>query len=157
MTESYRLRWLTASATPGTQVHLGLWREGKQREVAIVTAQKPGPAWEPPASPPGLRREQEPFGFSVEEPARDDGDRGRGVRVSSIDLRSCAYRAGVREGDLILQVDGKAVLDKAAYRKAISVAAGISRLYVRRGPRALFFGLRREAPIARGSAGDSVR
>jgi S1-C subfamily serine protease len=68
--------------------------------------------------------------------------------VSSVDLRSCAYRAGVREGDLILEIDGHAVADKAAYRTMVSETAGVARLYVRRGGKALFFGLRREAPVA---------
>ena len=114
--------------------------------------EKPGAPWEPPPPPPGLRREQEPFGFAVEDSAAGDGE-GRGVRISSIDLRSYAYRAGVREGDLLLEIDGRAVADKAAYRKAVSETADIARLYVRRGGKTLFFGVRREAPLsARGGA-----
>jgi len=158
--ESYRLRWLTAKTPPGQRVTLGIWRGGKGLTVVAVVLEKPGVAWEAPAAPPGLRHEQEPFGFAVEEPARDEGDHGRGVRVSSIDLRSSAYRAGLREGDLILEVDGSPVPDKTAYRKVVAAVGNVSRLYVRRGPRALFFGLRREAPMARrtrGSAGDISR
>jgi S1-C subfamily serine protease len=97
----------------------------------------------------------------VEEPAKDDGDHGRGVRVISIDLRSCAYRAGVREGDVILEVDGQRVPNKIAYQQTISKLTAVSRLYVRRGGKALFFGLRRDAPAAvrarGGSAGDAAR
>jgi hypothetical protein len=51
----------------------------------------------------------------------------------------------MREGDLILEVDGRTVPDKSAYRKALSSTSGVSRLYVRRGPRALFFALRSDA------------
>jgi serine protease Do len=146
--ESYRLRWLTARTAPGKRVRIGFWRSGKALEVAVVLLEKPGGPYEPPQRVPGLRREQEPFGFAVEEPAKDDGDHGVGIRVSSIDLRSCAYRAGLREGDLIVEVDGQAVADKAAYRKVISSPGSVSRLYVRRGGKAMFFGLRREAPMA---------
>ena len=46
------------------------------------------------------------------------------------------------------------VSDKTAYRKALSATPGVSRLYVRRGARALFFALRRETSVARGNAGD---
>jgi serine protease Do len=159
--ESYRLRWLTARASPGKRVRLGVWRGGKALEVPLVLLEKPGAPWEAPPPAPGLRREQEPFGFAVEDPAKDDGDFGRGVRVSSIDLRSFAYRAGVREGDLIVEIDGLAVIDKGAYRKVISGLTAVSRLYVRRGGKALFFGLRREAPMTAraraGSAADAAR
>src|SRR5438105_5141958 len=151
--ESYRLRWLTARTTPGKRVRVGVWRGGKALEVQVMLLQKPGAPWEPAAPPPGLRREQEPFGFAVEEPAAGDGEQGHGVRISSIDLRSYSYRAGVREGDLILEIDGRAIADKAAYRKSVFEAPDIARLYVRRGGKALFFGVRREAPLsARGGA-----
>ncbi|HXL39171.1 MAG TPA: trypsin-like peptidase domain-containing protein [Myxococcales bacterium] len=146
--DSYRLRWLTARSAPGKRVRIGFWRSGKALEVAVVLLQKPGSAYEPPQRVPGLRREQEPFGFAVEEPPKDDGEHGVGIRVSSIDLRGCAYRAGLREGDLIVEVDGQAVADKASYRKVISAPGSVSRLYVRRGGKAMFFGLRREAPMA---------
>jgi S1-C subfamily serine protease len=133
---------------------MGIWRGGKALEIAVVLQRKPGAPWEPPPAASSLRREHEPFGFSVEDPPKDDGDHGRGVRVASIDLRSSAYRAGLRQGDLILQVDGEPLIDKSAYRKAISaLGAGVSRLYVRRGGKALFFGLRREPGNARAEAG----
>jgi S1-C subfamily serine protease len=146
--DSYRLRWLTARSAPGKRVRIGFWRSGKALEVAVVLLEKPGVPYEPPQRVPGLRREQEPFGFAVEEPPKDDGDHGVGIRVSSIDLRSCAYRAGLREGDLIVEVDGQAVADKDAYRKVISSRGSVSRLYVRRSGKAMFFGLRREARVA---------
>jgi serine protease Do len=162
VTESYRLRWLTARTAPGKRVRLGVWRGGKALELPIVLLEKPGARAEPPAPPAGLRREQEPFGFAVEDAARDEG---RGVRISSIDLRGSAYRAGMREGDLILEIDGQSVTDKVAYRKAVSGLSPVVRLYVRRGGRALFFGLRREASVAArtkpvvlpGAAGDAAR
>jgi serine protease Do len=159
--ESYRLRWLTARTTPGKRVRVGLWRAGKALELQVLLLEKPGATWEPRQPSPAPRRDQEPFGFAVEDPPKDDGDHGRGVRVSSIDLRGCAYRSGVREGDLILEVDGQRVGDKTAYRKVISATGPVSRLYVRRGAKTLFFGLRREAPLASratsGSAGDATR
>ena len=157
--ESYRLRWLTANSAPGTKVKLGVWRAGKAVQVAVALQAKPGPSWQPASPPPPIRREQEPFGFAIDERG-DDADRGKGVRIGSIDLRSSAYRAGLREGDLVLEVDGKPVLDRPAYRKAVAPLnrAGVSRLYVRRGGRALYFGVRREvAPQTAGSVGDPAR
>jgi hypothetical protein len=67
----------------------------------------------------------------------------------------------VREGDVILEVDGQPVPNKVSYLQAISKLSAVSRLYVRRGGKALFFGLRRDPPaVARargGSAGDAAR
>ena len=157
--ESYRLRWLTANSAPGTKVKLGVWRGEKAVQVAIALEAKPGPSWQPASLPPPIRREQEPFGFAIDERG-DDADRGKGVRIGSIDLRSPAYRAGLREGDLVLEVDGKPVLDRPEYRKAVAPLnrGGVSRLYVRRGGRALYFGVRREvAPQTAHSVGDSAR
>jgi S1-C subfamily serine protease len=143
--ESYRLRWLTARAAPGHAVNLRIWRAGKEHRVAVMLLEKPAPPYDAPRPGPGLRREQEPFGFAVEEPPRGDVDRGRGLRVTSVDLRSNAYRAGVREGDLLLSLNGQALGDKLAYQKILSSLPGVSRLYVRRGGKSLFFGLRRDA------------
>jgi S1-C subfamily serine protease len=163
LVESYRLRWLTANTVPGKKVKLGVWRSGKLREVPVVVQEKRGASREPSRPPMALRHDQEPFGFAVDEPPGDDGDHGRGLRVSSVDLRGTAYRAGVRQGDLILEVDGNAVPDKATYRKTLASvrAAGVSRLYVRRGGKSLFFGLRRDVPAAAraesGSAGDAAK
>jgi S1-C subfamily serine protease len=156
---SYRMRWLTADTAPGKRVKLGVWRNGKALLLAVVLQEKVGASFEPHRTPPPLRHEQEPFGFAVDEPPADDGDRGHGLRITSIDLRGPAYRSGMRQGDLILEVNGAGVPDKAAYRRALAAAAGVSRLYVRRGGKSLFFGLRRDPPVATaaGSAGDSVR
>jgi S1-C subfamily serine protease len=156
--ESYRLRWLTASAPPGSRVKLGVWRSGKLLELTVALDEKTSGLAQPATPPPTLRREQEPFGFAVEQGPPDESER-RGVRIASIDLRSCAYRAGLREGDLILELDGKPVPDRGAYRKVISSMGmtPVSRVYVRRGGKALFFGLRRGSPKALGSAGDAAR
>src|SRR5207237_3511075 len=94
VTESYRLRWLTANAGPGRTVKMGIWRERKLRTATVALAEKPGdtPAERPSRTVPA-RKDQEPFGVSVEEqPGRS------GLRVSSVDLRSAAYRAGPRDG-----------------------------------------------------------
>jgi S1-C subfamily serine protease len=88
-----------------------------------------------------VRKESEPFGLSVEE---QQG--GRGLRVSAVDPRGAAYRAGLRDGDVLLDVDGRAVRDRAAFRKALSESGGVTRLYVRRNGRALFFAVRKDSP-----------
>jgi S1-C subfamily serine protease len=146
--QSYRLRWLAANVAPGKKVRLGVWREGKALHVVALTGEKPGVAADPlPPEPIARREEEPPFGIGVDEALND----ARGVRVSALDLRGPAYRAGLREGDLIVELDGRPVANKAAWRKAVATLGGkgVSRLYVRRAGKAIFFGVRRDvAPAA---------
>jgi S1-C subfamily serine protease len=139
VTESYRLRWLTANAGPGRTVRMGVWRDRRLRIVPIALAEKPGEAAEErPARMVTSRKDQEPFGFSL-----DEQPGLAGLRISSVDLRSDAYRAGLREGDVVLDVDGRQVRDRAGFRKAVAESGAVTRLYVRRNGRSIFFGLRR--------------
>src|SRR6266850_5985731 len=63
VTESYRLRWLTANAGPGRTVTMGIWRERKLRAVAVALAEKPGEGAEQrPPRVAAARKDQEPFG-----------------------------------------------------------------------------------------------
>jgi S1-C subfamily serine protease len=141
--ESYRLRWLTANAGPGRTVKVGVWRDRKLRTAGVVLAPRPGAVSdEPPArAATAARKEQEPFGFSVEEQPGEPG-----VRISSVDLRGAAYRAGLREGDVVLDVDGRSVRDRDAFRKAVAEGGAVTRLFVRRNGRSIFFALRKEPP-----------
>jgi Do/DeqQ family serine protease len=155
---SYRMRWLTANTSPGKRVKLGVWRGGKAMQLVAVVAEKPGAKWEPPAAPPVAHREQEPFGFAIEELSGSDTEHGHGVRVSAIDLRGAAYRAGLREGDLVVELDGHPITDKPAWRKAIASLGtkGASRLYVRRGGKAIFFGVRRDGQSIAARSADKL-
>ena len=144
--EAYRLRWLVASAPPGKPVKLGVIRRGKAQQISVTPIERPGTVHEHPKAALPLRKDLEPFGFAVEELGKSDElDPGHGMRVSSIDLRGGAYRAGVREGDVIIEVDGEPVPDRVAFRKALlGLRGNVSRLFIRRGSRAVFFGVRRE-------------
>jgi S1-C subfamily serine protease len=120
-----------------------VWRDARLQDLRVTLAEKPGTPPAEPAPQPAARTVAEPFGLSLVEPE----PKGSGVRVAAIDLRGDAYRAGIREGDVVLEVDGHAVHDLAELRRALAGSASrVSRLYVRRGNRAIFFGLRRSAP-----------
>jgi S1-C subfamily serine protease len=143
MAESYRLRWLTANAAAGRTVRMGIWRERALRTVAVTLESKPGEEVMDQPVPLAPARKDPELGLSVDE------QQGRpGVRISAIDPRGAAYRAGLREGDLVLDVDGRAVSDRASLRKALGASGDVVRMYVRRNGRALFFGIRRDAGTA---------
>jgi serine protease Do len=144
LSESYRLRWLAANAGPGRVVPMGIWRAGHLREVRVTLAPKPGDPPEAKAPVALMRKDLEPYGFGVEDVGPAAAGERHGVRVATVDLRGDAYRVGLREGDLVLEVDGHAVRDRSDFRRALADShARVVRLYVRRGSRAIFFGLRR--------------
>jgi serine protease Do len=146
LTESYRLRWLAANAGPGRIVRMGIWRGGHLRDLRVGLVAKPGDAPEPKVAAPLVRKDLEPFGLGVEELGLAGGSERPGVRITTVDLRGDAYRVGLREGDTVLEVDGRAIRDRAGFRRALAEnRAAVVRLYVRRGSRAIFFGLRRPA------------
>ncbi|GAC1605663.1 MAG: DegQ family serine endoprotease [Myxococcales bacterium] len=149
VSESWMLRWLTAIAAPGRTVRLSFLREGAPSSVQVAVADKPGerprqapagPAPRPPADEVG------PFGVALEDRRPDELQAvPHGVRVGSTDVRGSAFRAGIREGDLVLELDGKPVEDRASFQRAFTASEGrVTRLFVRRGSRVLFFGLRRD-------------
>src|SRR5712671_6908207 len=146
LTESYRLRWLAANAGPGRIVRLAVWRGGHLRDVRVGLVPKPGDAPEPKMAAPLVRKDLEPFGLGVEELGPSAGNERPGVRIIAVDLRGDAYRVGLREGDMVVEVDGRTIRDRAEFRRTLTESrATVVRLYVRRGSRAIFFGLRRPA------------
>ncbi|HWE24378.1 MAG TPA: PDZ domain-containing protein, partial [Myxococcales bacterium] len=138
--DSYRLRWLTANATPGRIVSMEIWRSRALRTVAVALAEKTGdPSGEQPTRPT-VRKDSEPFGLTVDQQPGE-----RGLRISTVDPRGSAYRAGLRDGDEVLDVNGQPVRDRATFHKAVSESGAVARLYVRRNGRALFFAVRKDA------------
>jgi serine protease Do len=144
LSEAYRLRWLAANAGPGRTVKMGVWRAGHLRDVRVALVPKPGEPPESKAPLPLVRKDLEPFGLGVEDLDPASAADRNGVRVTAVDLRGDAYRVGLREGDLLLEVDGRPVHDRVEFRRVVSEnRTPVVRLYVRRGSRAIFFGLRR--------------
>ncbi len=141
LSESWRLRWLSSITGVDKSVKLGYVREGKEAFTEVTLRERPGAA---PSSPPKEQpfNSKDPLGAVVDDAADAEG----GVRITSVDVRGPAYRVGLREGDVITEVNGAKVADKEAFHAAIGKrsATGISRLFVRRGGRPIFFALRRE-------------
>ncbi len=59
------------------------------------------------------------IGVSIESGAMDSESGARGVRIGEIEAGGPADRAGVRVGDLVTQVDGRAVREPDAFVRAI--------------------------------------
>jgi serine protease Do len=147
VSEAWRLRWLTSIAQPGRSVKLAVLREGKPLAVEVALQDKPGENPGPAAPAEVGPREVGSFGIVAEDRAADESQpTPRGVRIGSVDVRGSGFRAGLREGDLVLEVDGHPVDDRAVFEKQAAAGSGIARLLVRRGQRVMYFGLRHDPP-----------
>jgi len=124
---------------------MGVWRNRMLRTITVPLTEKPGdPSEDQPARPVIARKESEPFGLSV-----DEQPGVRGLRISAVDPRGSGYRGGLRDGDVVIDVDGRAVGDRASFRRALTESAAVTRLYVRRNGRPLFFALRKDSRAAK--------
>ncbi len=93
---------------------------------------------------------EEGFGLTVQpltpEIAENLGISGdiKGVVVSAVESGSSAEDAGLRRGDVILEVNREPVKDLPSYRKALKASKGKSVLFlVRRGDNTIFLALKR--------------
>jgi serine protease Do len=141
--ESYRLRWLTANAGPGRTVKMDIWRNHALRAVQVALEEKPGQTAEgqPARVAAAARKQLEPLGVSVDEQPGISG-----LRITSVDLRGAGYLAGLREGDVLVDIDGRPVRDRVAFRKAIEGGGPVARFYVKRNGRSIFIGVRKDRP-----------
>lgn len=132
---SARLRWLVSTTGVGRRVALGYVRKGAAKTASIALAPLPGQkeAFSPPPAP-APKTELAPLGFALGK--RVQGPYGQGFRVEAVDMLSHAYVAGLREGDLVLQVGDAEV--KAADELQSLVRPGVVRLYIQRGLRPMF-------------------
>ena len=130
------LKSYIAHQPPGTEVQLTVLREGRQRtltaELAPLDEERRG-------STPETPREQEKLGLAVRELTEEVAHRlgfseeeEEGVVITRVQRGSPAARAGLRRGDLIIEIDREPVGSVREYRKAIEEAGGRALLLIRR-------------------------
>jgi serine protease Do len=105
---------------PDSTAKLDILRKGESRTVSVTLGQMPNQdqaAAQTGTEQPGANTPH--LGMSV-EPAQDiDGAGGKGVVVTSIDPDGPAAEQGIRTGDIILDVGGKAVGNAHELRQAL--------------------------------------
>ncbi len=142
------LRNKVAQVQPGTQVPLTLVRDGKAREVTVTVAElkQAGERGAP------ARGEAQPdptgFGMGVQpltpEQARTlDIPTGRGVLVASVAPDGRAAEAGLREGDVIEEVDGAPVTSVESLRDLLRKGERPALLLVHRQQQAMYVTIER--------------
>jgi serine protease Do len=136
------LKSTIASAGPETEVELEILREGQDLKRTLVLGELPEEGT-PLAAAGDL---QELLGFAASDVDRQLAERfdldqwTDGIVVTAIDPHSNAARAGLREGDLIIELNRSRVKDKDEFTSRLS---GVQRgdnilLTVMRGGRNLF-------------------
>jgi len=123
----------------GESVRIGLVRDGKQSSVNVrievppeATAETRGSQ---PAPAPGGMAIEQLKGVEFRDLERSDPDYGkvRGVAVSRVDTDSQAWRAGLREGDIVTAVNWQSTSSVAELGKALKAAGQTFALRVVRG------------------------
>jgi serine protease Do len=123
---SHDLIELVAYIGPDKQVPMRIFRGGREMQITATTGERPA-ATEARARPSVAPADGDRLGIA----ARDGNE---GVIVSGVQPGSAADRGGLSAGDVILEVDGRAVRSSDEVRSAVEAArSGQSlRLYVRR-------------------------
>jgi len=117
------LRLHISQMDPGTTVHLEIWREGKTQDVSVTLGELPE---KEAASSPGENSGGALEGVEVQELTPEIEQQlnlptgTRGVVVTSVDPSSDAAAAGLGQGDVIEEVNHKAVSNIEQYRQALA-------------------------------------
>jgi serine protease Do len=136
---------MAAVAEPGTEVKIKLMHDGKPVDVAVKLTEFPDE--EVPAEEAGNAEEE--LGISVKElnpqiARRFNLDTDKGVIVTDVIEGSPAGDAGLRPGDIILEIDKNHISDLNQYSSAISKAKPGSTVLVlvKRGDNTIYAALR---------------
>ncbi len=149
------LRVQVAGMAPGSTVHLKVFRSGDYKDIGVALAEFPKNKLSGTAdqedTQPGLNGSGEKGalkGISVQAITSDIRQQlslpanTKGVVVTDIDEDSTATREGLRQGDVIEQVNRRPVTSVADFNSAVSQGRGDSTLLlVRRGQASVFMAI----------------
>ncbi len=139
-----------AGYSPGSDVKIGLWRDGDNETVTVKLGSLKDAGGKTVTSDAGAESDLEDLGLSL-APASDVAGAGdNGVAVTDVDPSGPAAERGIRTGDIILEVGGKEVSTPKDVLAGLAASKKSGRnatlLRVRRGDSARFVAL----PVSRG-------
>lgn len=129
------------STDPGTKMDLKILRDGDEKAISVTIGEFPADQKQAIAQKKNIQN----LGFSVSDLTPDlqrryDIDDDEGIVITNVEGNSDSYKAGLREGDVILKLDRKTVesvddfynkLEKVESDQPIA-------LYIKRGDKKLF-------------------
>jgi serine protease Do len=123
--DANQLRLAISQSAPGTQVKLKVWRDGKTQDANLKLGELPEKAEKASETEEGGGALE---GVEVENVTPEIAQQlnlkpsTRGVVVSSVDPSSAAGSVGLRQGDVIQEVNHKPVSNVEEYRNAMAGA-----------------------------------
>jgi serine protease Do len=139
---SNELRNLVSSTTPGAAAELTVIRDGKPQQIRVTLAELTP---KKSISNEGGTPSDERLGMAVQPLTPSLAERlevprtTEGLAVTEVDPDGAAAAAGIQEGDVIRQVNGKDVRTASELRQAVSGESGRPHLFlVQRGEQSFF-------------------
>ena len=130
---------LVGMMPPGTQLTLGIWRNGKREEVQVTLgSSNTGNADTGNQSGSGTNADNG-SGFTSDLTGLQLRSQGQGLLV--LQVEGAAQQAGLRRGDIILMVNRTAVSDENSFNQALNHADRTVALLIQRGNSKLFLAL----------------
>ncbi|MCS6786397.1 MAG: DegQ family serine endoprotease [Thiobacillaceae bacterium] len=127
-----------ALARPGSQVRLGIWREGRRMEIPVRVAELDEAAAQAAEAAGAL-------GLAVRALTTEEARRlnvPKGLAVISVEPGSLAALAGIRPGTVILEVNRQPVGSLAEFNQALALREGAALLRLLDNGRSRFVTLR---------------
>ena len=148
--DATHLRSLVTDSEPGTTATLTILREKRHRDIKVTLGEQPKEAGEFPGKPFAPSRGDHALaGVAVEPLAREDLRQLNiegGVAVSGVEPESPADRAGLREGDVIRELNRKPVRSVEDYERLVRGLSSKQRvlLLIMRGRATVFLSIKPE-------------
>ena len=148
--DSNDLRNDVAQMAPGSTVKLTVVRDGKEQSLDVTLAERKAAETERDDEEGGANGERSgAFGMAVEpltrERARELGiQASSGVLVADVQPGGRAADAGLRPGDVIIEVDRRPVSNPEALRAALNDGTKPALVLVQRGPATVYMTLDRQ-------------
>ena len=100
------LRTLVADTVPNTSVPLTVWRNGKEVSLSVSIGEMPKDVASLAKIAPGsIQGDHALTGLSVESVKPGQTAEGHGVSVTQVEPNSPADRAGIRTGDILIEIN----------------------------------------------------
>jgi len=144
-----QLRNRIALAGAGKKLELTVLRGGKREQIAVTLGEMPAEtiraqapeAARPPSTVEGLA--VEPLSDALRQRLGLPRDVKNGVVVSHVEPDSAPARAGLRPGDVVLEINRQPVTDTGAFHRLFGAAQGPVLLLVQRRNNTLFLVIKR--------------
>ena len=130
---------LVGMIPPGTQLTLGIWRNGKREEVQVTLGSSNTGSTDAGNQSGSGTNADNGSGFSSDLTGLQLRSQGQGLLV--LQVEGAAQQAGLRRGDIILMVNRTAVSDENSFNQALNHADRTVALLIQRGNSKLFLAL----------------